>query len=91
MAPPTVIQVLPRQSSNTPTDLLTGQSNGGIFSDEVPSSQMTLACVEVTKAMQLPILTPASIAGSQFTFPELSSNLLLSTSRDSDLALGFFL
>jgi hypothetical protein len=34
---------------NVPTDLPTGQSSGAILSTEVPSSQMTLACIKWTK------------------------------------------
>lgn len=33
------------------TSLFTGQSDGGTFSNEVPSSQVTLECVNLTKKL----------------------------------------
>lgn len=38
-----------QEQGNTPTDLLISQSDGGIFSVEVFFSQITLACVKLTK------------------------------------------
>lgn len=36
---------------NAPTVLPSGQSVGGAYSIEVPSSQMTLACVQLTRKL----------------------------------------
>jgi hypothetical protein len=51
MAPITMGWALPHQSliEEMPTGLPAAWSYGGIFFIEVPSSQMTLACVKLTK------------------------------------------
>jgi hypothetical protein len=51
IALPTVSWSLPQQLliKKCQSSLPTGQSIGGLFSVEVPSSQMTLACVKLTK------------------------------------------
>lgn len=53
VSPPTVGWTLPHQSSikkkNVSIDFPTGQSDEGIFSFEVSSSEMTLICVKLTQ------------------------------------------
>lgn len=55
------------------TSLPTGQSIGNIFSTEVPFSQMTWACVKVTKTHQL---TNVSLSSLLFCSHELPFNVI---------------
>lgn len=65
LSPPTVFRLLPRQSSvrRTPLDLPTSLSDGGIFSAEDPSSQMTVACIKLSRPNKhtLSVLFPIRI------------------------------
>lgn len=49
----TIMSALPHEPLiKEKSDMLTGQSNGGDFSIEVPFSKLTLVCVKMSKANQ---------------------------------------
>lgn len=82
MAPPTLGWALPHQSLIT--GLPAGQCEGSIFSTEVPSSQMTIACVKLTKNLNQHtdfILNTQKFPGVQIQNLKLKNIFILPLSR----------